>query len=238
MSLNKLYFELKAKSDDLFIARECIKNKLDKSQEDNDQIRYLEQEVLVVMRKLANLSMLLLAMFMIVSCGSDDSKKASNETTKESEKPSVITAMALDSRDDLPSCDPDVNLKQLVYIKSDREFASCEDSGEWEAIDLPEIETVRIESSNELWTDPVNGKRFLLGAKVDRSNVSCGAGFRIPTRDEAYGAVLRGVANSISGNHGVWIDPSDPVTAEAYLLQTGATTSPFAVAAYMLCVKS
>lgn len=164
--------------------------------------------------------------------------EAPKQTTIEYRKTSPgVYALAVDDTKDVPPCTRENN-KQLVYVKNQDKFFSCEDN--WVEVPIAGAtgqagaagqqgpkgdkgdpgepgkpgEPV---SGNE-WHDPVDNRDWLVGSLLSEGMLEqyppCATGWRLPTLAEARSAVLHGLAlasHAISGPQRFWTSDTSQV---------------------------
>lgn len=231
---------------------------------------------------------LLLSLFAI-ACGAEDSKapdaavadvnSPQAQSTKEVSEP---ISLAVQEASELPACEAR-NDRQLVYIKGQGRFVSC-DKGAWVEViikgdkgekgeagaqgekgaqgDKGEVgasgaagakgdkgekgdqgeagedgEDGELVAENE-WLDPVTGDLWTKGASVTSGfvaaygSLACAQGYRLPTKDEARLAVLRGIGV------GPWTSEFNG-TYHIYLETNGNERTPTgpSITATFVCIK-
>lgn len=169
-------------------------------------------------------SLILLAHIMLaISCGTIEEMNVhqpSEETIErigdsrreivvEYRKQNGTYALTVSSSGDMPECSK-ANDRQLVYVKDEAIFFSC-DEGTWIEIDLkgepgpagPKGETgdkgeAAISISNG-WIDPVSGQQWIIGgtAMLSQAMAACSSPWRLPTAEEALQAGLRGIKTAV-----------------------------------------
>lgn len=149
-----------------------------------------------------------LAITLLSGCGDDQSAGGAKSTQddKESRSKPKLQSIALDSVDELPSCD-DANDKQLAYIIDTEVFYSCDD-GQWVEVEIKgkdgkdgaqgvagsDAPTAPVLGSNE-WQDPITGDIWLMAVvgNFAAAQAACSGSYRMPTREEGIAARLHGL---------------------------------------------
>jgi hypothetical protein len=158
------------------------------------------------------LQLLIMLVTLIASCGVEEKEKEPTFVSDTGDH-----ALAVSDKKDIGECTED-NLKQLVYVISEKQFYTCEGKG-WTEINI-KFEN-KIEYSGEdsvftaaFWKDKVTGKTWFVHPELAGTRQNCplndpntSAGFKPYDKNEALDALRNGFFHGI--NVRVFVDPND-----------------------------
>ena len=149
-----------------------------------------------------------------------DYQPSKKEVVVEYRKNGTVYAVALTDTKDMPACDKN-NSKQLVYIKNQDKFYSCENEA-WEALAVkgekgdPGAPATPVPVNQ--WFDPITSKYWLIGGGAVYANVNstfaqaCTGSWRMPTTSEVQSAGTHGLGTASASLGG----PTDAWSSNVY----------------------
>lgn len=197
------------------------------------------------------MKILVLTAVLVLGCGTHDGGKAAGSSLADNPTSTVLVdkpqmAHLVASKDLLKPCTAE-NDSQLVYVKGDGQFYSCE-ALIWTPIDLNGRDGVDGKDGKDgasafnipenHWVDPMSGKTIAIGATMWTGEVSCTSPWRLPANGtEARSFALHGLSEKL-GRLG--LSKSFWFANDNYI--DGSSTSYFArqdilAARVLICVK-
>jgi hypothetical protein len=166
-----------------------------------------------------NLFKMIVFSVLTTSCGqgffgdSGSEGSSSNEPTSESGK---AKSLALDSKDDLPTCD-DSSEKALAYVIDEKQFYVCNE-GEWSEIDVNEDSL-----SDSEWKDPITGYVWMIGGKTTFGAIAnaCSGDYKTGSSDEVQAAAKHG----LKSDDGIWVNGSSNKYMSGGQIRTESTAT-------------
>lgn len=175
--------------------------------------------------------LLTMILLILIGCGREE------ESNKQGASSPQLLSIALQSKDDLPECSR-LNDTQMSYVIDIEQYFVCKEES-WMEIDPPSNTKTAKGSKGEdgkdgtdgetvttnNWYDSTTGKLWIIGAQVNVGliNTACSGNYRLPTKDEALGAAIRGLgvaASTINGPTTMW-------TSTPYVPSSGAGSQTF-----------
>jgi hypothetical protein len=172
---------------------------------------------------------------LMIGCGNDDDGEANVVYVQD-----TPYSMAISKKSDLPDCDEN-NSKQLVYVKKEKQFYSCEADG-WDEIDIGGPDS----RDGAFWHDDKTGNSWQIHG-ADRTKAICPVGndvtetggFRDSDANDVREALRNGIfkyANiRVFVRYHYWVYSDDPDGEEYYNPGTSETKYAMNIA-FSICL--